>query len=52
MTESIKELGIKYEKEVIVTSRKLQLIDFVHFYYENMEEMTFGQIVDEFRKTH
>lgn len=45
-----RELENEYELEVIRTYRKIQLVDFVHFYYEHCEELTFNQIVDEFKK--
>lgn len=45
---------IELEKEYILetkrTVRKMQLIDFVHFYYEHLDELTFNQIVEEFKK--
>lgn len=45
-----RELEDEYKSEVVRTYRKIQLVDFVHYYYEHCEEMTFNQIVDEFRK--
>ena len=44
------ELENEYKIEVVRTYRKMQLADFVKFYYEHLEELTFNQIVDEFRK--
>lgn len=48
------KIPIELEKEYILetkrTVRKMQLIDFVHFYYEHLDELTFNQIVEEFKK--
>jgi len=44
------ELDKEYTNEVMVTARKLQLIDFVHFYYQHIHELTFNQIVEEYKK--
>jgi hypothetical protein len=50
-TKTPRELEDEYNLEVIRTYRKIQLVDFVHFFYDNLEELSFNQIVEEFKKT-
>ncbi len=40
----------EYIKEIKRTTRKRQLADFVHFYYENIDELTFNQAVKLFNE--
>ena len=49
-TKTPAELDREYDIEVQKTSRKLQLIDFVHFAYQHLEDMTFGQIMEAYKK--
>ena len=49
-TKTPVELEKEYNVEVQRTSRKLQLIDFVHFAYQHLDDMTFGQIIEAYKK--
>ena len=49
-TKTPVELEKEYNVEVQRTSRKLQLIDFVHFAYQHLDDMTFGQIMEAYKK--
>jgi len=49
-TKTPAELEKEYFQEVRRTVRKQQLIDFVHFYYKHLDELTFNQIVKEFNE--
>ena len=49
-TKTPKEREEEYLSEVKRTVRKKQLISFVHFYYQNLEDFTFNEIVNKFNK--
>jgi len=49
-TKTPVELEKEYLIEVKRTVRKTQLIDFVHFYYLNIDELTFNQAVKAFNE--
>jgi len=40
----------EYILEVKRTVRKSQLVDFVHFYYQHIDELTFNQAVKAFNE--
>lgn len=44
------ELEKEYLDESKRTARKLQLADFVHFFYQHIDDLTFNQIVEEYKK--
>lgn len=46
------ELDKEYNSEVKKTARKLQLADFVSFFYQNVDNMSFYEIIEEYKKNN